>query len=277
MKKIKISPLFLLVVALFVYLKKSLLFINTLLAIIIHEWAHVVVAKDRGYDLGGITLMPYGGSVSASGKIAPSDDVIISLAGPLSNMLVAVVCVALWWLVPTSYYFSNNLVKSSLCISLFNMLPIYPLDFSRIIIALAKNKQRALKILRWIGIVFGGIALIIFAVSIFYTITPSLAIIGVMTVVAAISGINKESDMDNLTRLGLLKDSDYPLEKKCVVVDGNLPLIRLTRLFSPSTIYTFEIVVNGRLVKIATEDDVIEWSTKHHRATKICDIINKKG
>ncbi len=276
MKKLTIHPLFLLTVAVFVFYGKSLLLINGIVAVCLHEYTHVAVARWLGYDMGAMVLMPYGGTVPASSPIARSDDVLISLAGPFSNLAVSVVLVALWWVLPESYYFSSNLVRANLTIALFNLLPAYPLDTSRVIVALAKNRSRALCIMRWIGGILGGVSLGFFVVSCFYTVAPSLLIIGSTLIASATIGYNKEKDMDSITRVGIVKSWHQPIERKTIVVDGALPLSRLLGMLSPTTIYTYEIVSGGRVIATATESELVEWSTRHPRNTPIAQLINKK-
>ncbi len=271
MKKLRIHPLFLVITVIFVVMKKTLVFVNSLIAIIIHEGAHLLAARSRGYEMGGITLMPYGGTVESLSKIQKNDELFISLIGPITNVIVAFVLIALWWIMPESYYFTNNLVLTNMTIGLFNLLPSYPLDMSRVLIAYSKNKQRTLKALRLVGIFLGAFSLGFFIISIFYKPNVTLLIIGVTLLVSATFGIKKEYMMEKINRLGIVKNIDVPLEKKTVIVDYNMPILRLTRLLTPTSIHLFEIVRDGRVIKVLKEDELVEIASMAHR----CDIIGK--
>lgn len=64
------------------------------------------------------------------------DTVLIALAGPLSNLIVAlVVLLAFPWL-PWSLAIWRTVVTLNVTLAVFNLLPIYPLDGSRILAGL---------------------------------------------------------------------------------------------------------------------------------------------
>ncbi len=275
MKNVKIHPLFLLVTAVCLACGRALILVNTLVAVIIHEWAHIAVARARGYEMSNITLMPYGGSITAIERISSADDVYISLMGPMSNLLISVIGVAMWWVVPESYYFTNKLVSANLAIGLFNLLPAYPLDASRVILATAKNKAKALKALRWVGCILGVISLGFFVASIFFSIAPSLAIVGGILIISATKIIDKEERMNSISRVGIIKNWSEAIDKRCVIVDVSLPLARLLRLITPTAIISYEVVDGGELIRVASEAEVIEWSAIYPRNTRIRDIIYK--
>ena len=98
-----------------------------------HECAHAFAAARLGYSLRTIVLMPFGAVIDGDMQnITLKDEISVALAGPLCNLFTAGFFVALWWLAPTVYAFTDVACYSSLCIALVNLLPAYPLDGGRV-------------------------------------------------------------------------------------------------------------------------------------------------
>ena len=107
-------------------------------SVLIHELAHSLVARARGYPVQGITLFLLGG-VSNLGLESrrARDEFLISAAGPLASLLLFGVLWALFHAVPDEttplaavvwyLWFSN------LALALFNLLPAFPMDGGRVL------------------------------------------------------------------------------------------------------------------------------------------------
>lgn len=85
---------------------------------------------------------------------------LVALAGPLTNLLIAFICFGLWSVVGASGpSFIGNALQVSVWVNLgffvFNMLPIPPLDGSRVVYALAPDfVRRGMETIEQFGIVF---------------------------------------------------------------------------------------------------------------------------
>ena len=141
MKKFRIRPSFLLLVLLSIYFNKFSLLINYFLALSLHELAHIFVAINKGYKLKLVKLDMFGMSVELDETIDNKDCFLINIAGPMINLLIAVICVAMYWLVPTSYYVLKDFCLANLILAVFNLLPIYPLDGGKIFRGLIKRDK----------------------------------------------------------------------------------------------------------------------------------------
>ncbi len=107
-------------------------FLAATLAAIEHECAHAVAARKRGYSLNKVVLMPYGAVISGDiSGISPKDELCVCVAGPLANAVTALFFVALWWLFPECYPYTETAAYTSLSLFLVNLLPAYPLDGGR--------------------------------------------------------------------------------------------------------------------------------------------------
>lgn len=111
-----------------------LLFVSAAVAALEHECAHAFAARRAGFSLDKIVLMPYGAVISGDiSGIPPKKEIAVCVAGPLANGLTALAFVALWWLYPEAYPFTDTAAYVSLCLFLVNLLPAYPLDGGRIL------------------------------------------------------------------------------------------------------------------------------------------------
>ena len=134
-------------------------------AVILHEFAHATVAARLGYTLDCIKIMPYGAALTGEFETArPRDEFLIAIAGPLSNVVFSVLFVAVWWLVPSLFYYTEIYVLANVFTALVNLLPIFPLDGGRAALALLSvrfERGKAYKAMRVLGLVLGvaGIAL----------------------------------------------------------------------------------------------------------------------
>lgn len=92
-----------------------------------------------GYSLDRIVLMPYGAVVSGDiAGISSKQEIAICVAGPLVNGATALFFVALWWLFPETYPYTDVAAHVSFSLFLVNLLPAYPLDGGRILRALLR-------------------------------------------------------------------------------------------------------------------------------------------
>src|SRR3989338_10265804 len=133
----------------------------------IHELCHSLVARRFGITVREITLFPIGG-VAAMTKMPdkPSQELLISIAGPAFNMLVILVfffplkyllgpeilfyplSTATWGLTLAHLYWIN------LMLALFNLIPAFPMDGGRVLralIAIKIGRRRATAIAVGLG------------------------------------------------------------------------------------------------------------------------------
>lgn len=146
MKKFKVGPSFFLLIIVCLLTKNLVLMFNYMLALFLHEMAHLWVAEKRGYTLKAIKLDMFGLAVDLNEKIDDKDQFSINLAGPVFNLLLCLVCLATYWLVPTSYVYLNIFCFANLMLAIFNLLPVYPLDGGKIFRGIIKS-DKAYKIL----------------------------------------------------------------------------------------------------------------------------------
>ena len=168
-------PLFLLTGVWYCLTGRLFLFLMSCFVALQHECAHAFAAAKLGYKLNKIVLMPFGAVIDGDLRgISLKDEITVAIWGPLCNLLTAGFFVAVWWLSPDTYAFTDTACYASLAVALVNLLPAYPLDGGRIFRcvlarALAKSKPQAVaeriaeRVTRWITFAFVAALVGVFA------------------------------------------------------------------------------------------------------------------
>ena len=150
--KFKIHPLFIIFGIYFAVMGKVFSFIVYTLSAVIHELGHFFESEKLGYGLNKIVLMPYGALISGDiENVRYVDEIKIAASGPLVNLFIAAFCVAIWWLIPDLYPYTDLIVTANLSIAIINALPCYPLDGGRVLLAtlsLFVRRSKAKKIVK---------------------------------------------------------------------------------------------------------------------------------
>lgn len=155
-----------------------------LISVIIHETAHIVMARKNGIRPRAVILLPIGG-ISIAERLPATEQAFgdlrqetrIALAGPLANLLLALLAILATWLFAPAvslwrppFILLGNLPSSfvwvNIALAVVNLLPAYPLDGGRILRALFARDQDFLSATRravnWgnlfvLLLLFGGI------------------------------------------------------------------------------------------------------------------------
>ena len=119
-----IHPLFLLFGVFYALTGRFFLFLTYTLTAVMHEFAHAAAAARVGYRLRRIVLMPYGAIIRGDLEgISFKDEIFVALAGPLANAAAALGFIALWWLFPDAYPYTDTAAFASLGIAAVNVQP----------------------------------------------------------------------------------------------------------------------------------------------------------
>lgn len=150
----------------------SLLFFGSVLA---HELMHSIVAQRAGIPVRSITLFIFGGvSELAEEPKRPGDELRMTLAGPLTSLVLGGICWAIWFGVRNTTSFVTGIAFwlgwINVSLAVFNIIPGFPLDGGRVLRALiwrhTNNLRRATRIAAGIGrivgylLVFAGVWLV---------------------------------------------------------------------------------------------------------------------
>jgi Zn-dependent protease len=128
------------------------------LSVLVHELAHAFVANRLGYNVRQIYIDLFYGAAEIDLDHCPERDAIqIIGAGPISNLLLAIVSFGLY--AGTGIPFLTEMIVVNVVLFIFNILPIYPMDGGRIfrsflMMKMSSNRRLAKKISDWTSLVF---------------------------------------------------------------------------------------------------------------------------
>lgn len=169
---LKIDFSFLILFCVSVWSKKTRLFFIYLIFCFLHEMSHFFVAKHYGYLPKKIHLSFFGASLEGYDDFFIKEEIKIVLAGPLFNFLMVCFCYLSFWFNPESYDFFYDILLANWSLFLFNMLPIFPLDCGRILLAIFnKNLSRyeAVKRVKKLSLYFVCFLFCVFLFSFFFS------------------------------------------------------------------------------------------------------------
>ncbi len=159
-------------------------------SVLVHELGHAVAFRAFGVDP-NVTLVGLGGVTTGSGRLSPRQHIVVSLAGPLS-VLVLFGLPTLWVLhqgtptTPDAYVFLQEMLWINVGWSVLNLLPMLPLDGGNVTLSLMDmatqgRGRRPTEIISIVVAVAGGL------------IALSLNYIGLLLIPVMIIGINVSS------------------------------------------------------------------------------------
>jgi stage IV sporulation protein FB len=136
--RLRIHPLFLLIGLWNTLTGELAVFLCAALCAILHELAHAAQAAKLGYGAKELTLMPYGATIRMDLEdTSVKDELTIALAGPLCNLVIAALFLALWWCFPSAYPYTESAFYATLSLGLCNLIPAPPLDGGRVVYCIA--------------------------------------------------------------------------------------------------------------------------------------------
>ncbi len=193
--KLIVHPLFFVLFLYEALLGNILNFAIVTLTAVMHELGHSFSAFKRGYVLNKIVITPFGAVVSGCKDFNLKDQAIIAFSGPLLNLLVGFFTVALWWIFPETYAFTDLIAFANFSMAIINLLPCYPLDGGRILYSLLASKfsgDTAYKVCKGLGVGLSLLIIMLFFIALKNGFNVSMLLFGTFTLVGALS-VKKEN------------------------------------------------------------------------------------
>src|SRR5262249_27649528 len=113
-----------------------LLAVGLFVSILLHELAHVAVARRSGAVVHAITLLMLGGVTEIRREGRPEREALMALAGPLASFAIALVSYLFRRFVPLPPGIAIALTVfagTNLVLGVFNLLPAFPMDGGRVL------------------------------------------------------------------------------------------------------------------------------------------------
>ena len=205
--RLKVSTLFIAIVALEIISGAILPLVSMLVSLFVHEIAHVIVSKIRGYSFSEIRLEPYGATLIGDIPCRDMDRVIVSISGPISSGIFAIASYISYSLVRVDILY--HLYVSNLGLMVYNILPCYPLDGSGVLLGLSRSKYKTAVLVRTLGYLIGGGLIFAFIVSLVLT-TPMLSYLVGGVFLLANAGRCVDGEVSKIARLQV----DFLLQKR---------------------------------------------------------------
>lgn len=187
---IPIHPTFYLLALWFVINKNIFSFFLFTFVVCSHEFGHYFVAKKCGYKLDSFYIAPYGVNLNYKEKAFDSkDEILIALAGPITNIILSLFTVSLWWILPNFYNYSYDFVNQSLMLGFLNLLPCYPLDGGRIAVGIMSEhfgRKKAVKIVYCLNYFFSFVLFLLFLLTCFIDFNPTLCLCAIFLLLGVI-------------------------------------------------------------------------------------------
>jgi Zn-dependent protease/CBS domain-containing protein len=249
--------------------------------VLVHELAHSLVARRSGIKINSITLLIFGGVASMEDRLPdPMVELPMALVGPLTSLVVGLLCSGLVYLVPSItgnpsvggvlVFVFGYLGILNIILFGFNLLPAFPMDGGRVLRAwLAKRMpmHRATKIAADIGkgfaIIFGLIGII--------SLSPLLILIAFFIYIGASQETTsvKYSVLLQDIRVGSIMSSPV------VTVAPTLPVTRVIDMMYATKHLGFPVVDRDVLIGMVTVADVQRMPSIDRDAMQVRDVMNR--
>ncbi|GIW97108.1 MAG: hypothetical protein KatS3mg111_0441 [Pirellulaceae bacterium] len=167
--------------------------------VVLHEFGHAAAAAMFGIPTADITLLPIGG-VARLRRLPenPLHELVIAVAGPAVNVVIAGVLLIPWMLgaavgraapgLGAGTDFLEQVIAANIVLVVFNLLPAFPMDGGRVLrafLAMRMGQLRATQIAarvgRWMalifflmGLIYGHFILLLIAAFVFFAGTAEL-------------------------------------------------------------------------------------------------------
>ena len=263
-KFIKIDISFFLLFVLAYFLEEIKLYMVYVLFVSMHELCHYFVAKKLGYLPQKIHFTFFGASLEGYDDFLFSDEIKIVLAGPLFNFCVIVFCYLSFWFNPESYIYLNDILSANLSIFLFNLLPIFPLDMGRFLLAWLSKKYirtSALQKVKSISLIVICVFFTIFLISFFFEYNFTLGFVCVNLVRLLFSSSKDTSYKRQIFVYKKLNNLSKGLSSRTIYINDGCQMYSLFKFIDDSHFFNF-IFLNdkGEVVKSLSEIELYKLS-----------------
>ncbi len=277
--KIKFHPTFFVFVIFLLFSNNFLSLFSYLICVFLHELGHSFVANCLGYKLNQITFLPFGASLSGKENVFYKirHEILVALAGPITNLVLCGLCLSLFWLFPSSYLFLQDFYYANLVTFFFNLFPVYPLDGGRVLFAMLKSKNsinKSYKIVKIVGIVFSIFLFVLFIISSFVKINFTLGLTSIFLVCGIFFEDKSSYYVANFNFLDKTKKLSTGLETNILTVSENTNLYYILRKLNKYKYNLINILnFDGKIKKSLSEEELNNIFINFPLNSKIGEVV----
>ncbi len=271
---IKIHPLFLLVGCVLIYLGEGVTFLVYVLTVLLHEKAHFFVGDKMGLKLKSTSLTPFGGQVQLEMyKLSDSSEILVVLAGPMVNIFVCILLLALWQIFDFTQKYTQTLFIANLTTATVNLVPAFPLDGGRILyIYLRKllGESKSTTFMSYFGLFVSSLFIVVFLY--FIEILPyTLLSMAVFILLSSFFELKSERFFRQVEKFKHNKKEIMPI--KTFVVDSDTPLFKLLKKIDNNNFSQFFVIKNGIKIALLNQNQLINFAILGFADKKIIELI----
>jgi len=244
------------------------------LSVLLHELAHSLYALSKGGQVRDITLLMIGGvsNITTPPK-TPRQEAVMSLVGPLTSLVLAVVFYALKLAVAEFNSFNLQfalfyLAEINLFLGLFNLLPAFPMDGGRIVRAVLTERYGLLRATQ-IAVGLGKAFAVLFGIIGLFSFNIILIIIAFFIFVGAEAesrGVLVKAMLGHVRVRDLMTANRASVSPTTSVYDAAEQMLRDRRLAYP-------VLEDGRIVGLLGESAVEKVPPPERKLTPVGKVM----
>lgn len=234
--------------------------------VILHEFAHIIVANNFECKFNNFNISIFGAKAELRDidELTEWKKVILYASGPFFNIFMA--ALTTFFYDYFKYEFIYNSIIINLCLGMFNLLPAYPLDGSRICEILLARKflyKKAKKLTEIFSFVISGILFIIFSTVIILLHKVNISLLLSVILITYTTFLEREKTMyiimgDMIKKVRKLKKYNY-IENKSISVYYKRGLVNVLTLVDKNKFNSFYVLNDDmELLGIIHEDELIK-------------------
>lgn len=255
--------------------------------VVLHELGHSIVAKHYGIPVREIVLLPIGGvSMMSRNASRPLHELLIALAGPAVNVVIAAALFALLALTPLRSRVDLHalaagnvrpggvsmlllLLSLNVMLALFNLIPAFPLDGGRVLRAVLAMRMPAPSATR-VAAMVGQMAAVLlglwglFSGNVFLLFVAAFIFIG--------AGAENAQVQNRATFTGRRIGDTYNRHALTLSIDDRVSRVvdYLLTSYQPD----FAVVQRGKLEGVVRREDVLRWLAGNSYDVYVTEIMH---
>lgn len=251
--------------------------LSLFICVTLHELGHALTAKRFGITTKSITLLPIGGLAQME-KLPekPTQELLVALAGPLVNVVIAVLLYIYLLtantipdiselenlsLIGSGFWF--NLFVANLVLAIFNLIPAFPMDGGRVLralLAMKYDRNRATAMAAGVGQLL-AIAFVFFG---FYA-NIWLVFIGVFIYL----GAGAEASFENTKSMLSGHTISDVIMHQFTALSPDDTLESSVKLLLDGAEHEFVVIQGQQVVGVLTKKDMISGLTEHGKTSSV--------
>lgn len=254
------------IILFFILLSLNKSIILAFISIFLHEISHIVVAKKNGCKFNNFKIHIYGTSAEFINidELSKKEKIQIYLAGPCMNLAIACIFFFVGLIINNSMV--DKIININLNLLLFNVLPAYPLDGSRVLEIILSEKilyKEVTDIISKISYMIALGLIAIFLIIFIYNKGINISLIIAAIIIYLITIGEKKSAkyilMGNIfVKRNKLLRNKY-IENKSISVYYKMGLANAMAIIDKNRFNSFYVLDDDlRLLFIMHEDELIE-------------------